>query len=242
MHALVADLVLPEGASMYEMSALETSRELIRHSYFRYEFATVAVTHSLFALEHVLAERLATNDPFHDLIARAADVGLITAALAAELDRSQLLRDKLAQGSQSSAALPPLQALAMVRAVFDAVSLLLHPPAAAQATAADIGGARPDSGLAQLWEDHLRAPFPAGFRGVDLDGVDLTLLDSGAASLVHRELNGGLDDSGIASLWGCITDLDKIVPLVNEEYCASYFTRLRTMAHGIAARHIPAAT
>lgn len=45
------------------MSALETSRELIRHSYYRYEFATVAVTHSLFALEHVLAERLATNGP-----------------------------------------------------------------------------------------------------------------------------------------------------------------------------------
>jgi hypothetical protein len=58
MHALVADLVLPGGASMQVMSALETSRELLRHSYYRYEFATVAVTHSLFALEQVLAERL----------------------------------------------------------------------------------------------------------------------------------------------------------------------------------------
>ncbi|GHB83678.1 hypothetical protein GCM10010347_63190 [Streptomyces cirratus] len=54
---------LPGGASMYVMSALKTSRELIRHSYYRYEFATVAVTHSLFALEHVLAERLTTNEP-----------------------------------------------------------------------------------------------------------------------------------------------------------------------------------
>lgn len=65
MHALVADLVLPGDASMYVMSTMETSRELIRHSYYRYEFATVAVTHSLFALEHVLAERLATNEPLH---------------------------------------------------------------------------------------------------------------------------------------------------------------------------------
>lgn len=167
MHALVADLVLPGGASMYVMSAMETSRELIRHSYYRYEFATVAVKHSLFALEHVLAERLATNEPLHDLIERAADAGLIAAALGAELDRSRLLGDKLVQGSKSSAALRPLGALAMVRAVFDAVSLLLHPPAAAQATAADVGGARPESGLVRLWENHLRALFPDGFRGVD---------------------------------------------------------------------------
>ncbi|MEU2180615.1 hypothetical protein [Streptomyces thermolilacinus] len=241
MHALVADLVLPGGASMYVMSALETSRELIRHSYYRYEFATVAVTHSLFALEHVLAERLAISEPLHDLIERAADAGLITPALAAELDRGRLLREELVQGSKSSAALRPLRALDMVRAVFDAVSLLLHPPAAAGATAAD-GGGRPASGLARLWEDHLRALFPVGFRGVDVDGVDLVLLDSDVASLVHRELNGGLDDSGIACLWDRIADLDKIVPLVNEEYCASYFTRLRTMAHAVAARHIPAAT
>ncbi|MFJ2598215.1 hypothetical protein [Streptomyces erythrochromogenes] len=41
MRALVAGLVVPGNASMYVMSALETSRELIRYSYYRYEFATV---------------------------------------------------------------------------------------------------------------------------------------------------------------------------------------------------------
>ncbi|WP_438297586.1 hypothetical protein [Streptomyces sp. HUAS TT7] len=131
MHALVADLILPGHASMYLMSAMETSRELIRHSYYRYEFATVAVTHSLFALEHVLAERLAMNEPLPVLIERAAGAGLITPGLAAELDRSRLLRDKLTQGTESSAALRPIRAVAMVRAVFDAVSLLLRPPSAA---------------------------------------------------------------------------------------------------------------
>ncbi|WP_331722654.1 hypothetical protein [Streptomyces sp. NBC_00122] len=240
-HALVADLVLPGGASMYVMSALETSRELIRHSYYRYEFATVAVTHSLFALEHVLAERLAANEPVHDLIERATGAGLITAALAAELHRSRLLRDGLAQGAESSAALRQAQAVAMVRAVFDAVSLLLRPPSAAEATAAEAGGAQPGGGLARLWEDHLRALFPDGFRGVDFDGVELVLLDADVAGLVQRELKGGLDDTGVACLWGCIADLDKIVPLINEEYCASYFTKLRTMARVAAARHIPAA-
>ncbi|MGW9211416.1 hypothetical protein ACWGR4_31140 [Embleya sp. NPDC055664] len=29
---------------------------------------------------------------------------------------------------------------------------------------------------------------------------------------------------------------------INEEYCASYFARLRTMAELAAARHLPAAT
>ncbi|MGW6288234.1 hypothetical protein [Streptomyces sp. NPDC055107] len=242
MHALVADLVLPGGASMYVMSTLETSRELIRHSYYRYEFATVSVTHSLFALEHVLAERLATNEPLHVLIERATDAGLITAELAVELDRSRLLRDKLTQGAASSAALRPIRAIAMLRAVFDAVSLLLRPPSAAEATAAGMGGAQPEGGLARLWEDHLRALFPDGFRGVDFGGVDLVLLDADVAGLVQRELKGGLDGCGVAYLWGCIADLDKIVPLIKEEYCASYFANLRTMAQVAAAPYVPTAT
>ncbi|WP_244315504.1 hypothetical protein [Streptomyces albidochromogenes] len=242
MHALVADLVLPGDASMYVMSAMETSRELIRHSYYRYEFATAAVTHSLFALEHVLAERLAAKEPLHVLIERATHAGLITAGLAAELNRGRLLRDKLAQGAKSSAALHPLRAVAMVRAVFDAVSLLLRPPSTAESTAAGVGGAQPDGGLARLWEDHLHSLFPDSFRGVDFDGVDLILLDADVAGLIQRELKGELDDSGIASLWGCITNLDKIVPLINEEYCARYFMKLRTMAQVAAAPYIPTAT
>lgn len=242
MHPLVADLVLPSGASMYVMSTLETSRELVRHSSYRYEFATVAVTHSLIALEHVLAERLTTNEPLHVLIGRATDAGLITAELAVELDRCRSLRDKLTQGAESSAALRPVRAVAMLRAVFDAVSLLLRPPSAPEATATEVGGARLEGGLARLREDHLRAVFPDGFRGVDLDGVDLVLLDADVAGLVQRGLKGGLDGSGIAFLWGCIADLDKIVPLIDEEYCASYFANLRTMAQVAAAPYVPTAT
>ncbi|MGW1996087.1 hypothetical protein [Embleya sp. NPDC001921] len=241
MHDLVADLVLPGGASMYVMSALETSRELIRHSYYRYEFATVAVMHSLCALERVLAERLAVDKPLRDLIEQATEVELIAAELATELDRSRLLRDKLVQGV-ISADLGPVMAVHLVRAVFDAVALLLRSPAAAEATAADMSGAQPENRLARLWKEHLRAPFPASFRGVDVEGVDFVLLDADVAGLVRRELNGGLDDNGIAILWACIADLDKVVPMINEEYCASYFTRLRTVAKLAGARHIPTAT
>ncbi|MEU2100395.1 hypothetical protein ABZ741_41180 [Streptomyces globisporus] len=242
MDALVADLVLPGEASMYVMSAMETSRELIRHSYYRYEFATVAVTHSLFALEHVLAERLAVDEPVQDLIERAAAAGLIPAELAAELDRSRLLRDKLTRGAVTSAALGPVRAIAMVRAVFDAVSLLLPPPSAAEVAAVDMNGAQPEDRLARLWEEHRRALYPDSFRGIDVEGVELILLDADVAGLVQRELDGGLDDSGIAILWGCIAGLDRVVALINSEYCASYFARLRTMAKLTAARYIPTAT
>ncbi|WP_234326428.1 hypothetical protein [Streptomyces sp. NRRL S-495] len=242
MDALVADLVLPGDASMYVMSALETSRELIRHSYYRYEFATAAVTHSLFALEHVLAGRLAVDEPLQGLIERARDAGLVPAELAAELDRSRALRDRLTRGTVTSAALGPAAAVAMVRAVFAAVSLLLRPPTATEAAVVDLSRAQPEDRLARLWEDHRRAPYPDSFRGVDIEGVELILLDAAVAGLVQQEVDGALDDSGAAVLWSCIADLDRIVPLINSEYCASYFARLRTTAALAAARHIPTAT
>ncbi|MFI1223792.1 MULTISPECIES: hypothetical protein [unclassified Streptomyces] len=245
MDALVADLVLPGDASMYVMSAMETSRELIRHASYRYEFATVAVTHSLIALEQVLTERLAIVEPVQDLIVRAADAGLIPVELAAELDRSRLLRDKLTQGTVTSAALGPVRAITLVRAVFDAVSLLLRPPRVADEAAVDLSGAQPEAPedrLARLWEEHRRALYPDSFRGIDVEGVELVVLDADVVGLVQRELNGRLDDGGIAHLWACIADLDKVVTVINSEYCASYFARLRTMAKLAAARSVPTAT
>ncbi|MFG1811570.1 hypothetical protein [Streptomyces sp. NPDC049040] len=95
--------------------------------------------------------------------------------------------------------------------------------------------------LARLWKDHVRAPFPAGFRGVDVGGVDLILLDADVAGLVQGELSGGLDHGGVASLWRCIADLDTILPLIDEEYGAAYFTKLRTMARIAASPHLPTA-
>lgn len=129
-------------------------------------------------MEHVLAERLAINEPVQDLIERAADAGLIPAELAAELDRSRLLRDKLTQGTVTSAALGPVRAITMVRAVFDAVSLLLRPPSAADVAAVDMSGAQPEDRLARLWEEHQRAPYPDSFRGIDVEGMELILLDA----------------------------------------------------------------
>ncbi|MFB7338278.1 hypothetical protein ACFC00_42825 [Streptomyces adustus] len=242
MHGLVAGLVLPGAASMPVKSALETSRELIRHSYYRYEFATVAVTHALYALEQVLAERLASGESLEGLIGRAAAEGLVDAGTAAGLERCRALRDRLARGAVTSGAVTPEGALIMVRTLFDTVDLLLRPSATAQPAPGDTGGAHHDDRLSVLWEAHLRAPFPESFRGVDLDGVDLVLLDADVAGLVLRELGGTLDGHWIAVLWARIAELGKVVPLIEEEYCVSYFTGLAELARLAAARHLPAAT
>ncbi|MEU9048093.1 MULTISPECIES: hypothetical protein [unclassified Kitasatospora] len=241
MHPLVAELVLPEGASMSVMSALETSRELIRHSFYRYEFATVAVTHSLSALEQVLAGRLADEDaPLRELVRRAGDAGLVPAYLVGELERAVRLRERIARGAVSSGVVNPLRAVDLLRAVFDTVALLLGPPSQGPA-AGEPGPGEPQERLARLWEEHRQAPFPESFRGVDIDGADLIQLDAEVAGLVERELGGGLDADGVAVLWACIAGLGRAVPVLDEEYCAAYFTRLRTMADLVAARHLPPA-
>ncbi|MDG4859055.1 hypothetical protein P8605_12970 [Streptomyces sp. T-3] len=95
--------------------------------------------------------------------------------------------------------------------------------------------------LRPLWEEHRQAPFPGRFRGVNLAGVELVLLDSGVAGLVMEELGGGLNDDEVAILWVCITDLDKVLPLIDDEYCRNYYARLRVLAGLIAPGYVPSA-
>ncbi|MFI8962146.1 hypothetical protein ACIGO8_08525 [Streptomyces sp. NPDC053493] len=102
-------------------------------------------------------------------------------------------------------------------------------------------GAPPGDRLADMWREHLRAPYPDGFRGRDIAGVELILLDADTAGLVLRELERGLDDDGVAALASCLADLDTVVPLIDEAYGAAYFTKLRAMAAFAAARHLPPA-
>ncbi|MFI1091169.1 hypothetical protein [Streptomyces sp. NPDC020917] len=100
----------------------------------------------------------------------------------------------------------------------------------------------PGRRLIELWEEHRHAPYPPGFRGVNIAGVELVLVDADVAGVVIRELAGGLDADDIAILWACVAGLDKVVPLIEDEYCAAYFARLRTLARHTAARHVPSAS
>ncbi|MFJ9721502.1 hypothetical protein ACIRP3_02025 [Streptomyces sp. NPDC101209] len=98
-----------------------------------------------------------------------------------------------------------------------------------------------DSRLPPLWEEHRQAPFPGRFRGVSIAGVELVLLDSYVAGLALRELSGGLDDDDIPTLWMCITDLEKVLPLIADDYCRSYYARLRVITDIIAPGYLPSA-
>ncbi|MEU5099341.1 hypothetical protein [Streptomyces sp. NPDC020996] len=104
-----------------------------------------------------------------------------------------------------------------------------------------MSGPHHDERLAPLWEEHLRAPFPAGSRGVDFDGIDLILLDADVAGLVQRELEDGLDGAGVAVLWTCITRLGTVLPPIGQDYHTACYARLRLMAGDVAARSTPSA-
>jgi hypothetical protein len=126
MHALVEDLVVPEGAPPAAVSVLTTARELLRHSYYRYEFSTVAVLHSLIAVEAVLRDRLpdAGKKPLHRLIQQAAADGLISAEQADMLDTGRKIRNGMARGHTTHTVMPPAMAVPMVRTSFRIVDEL----------------------------------------------------------------------------------------------------------------------
>ncbi|MFJ3818135.1 hypothetical protein [Streptomyces sp. NPDC090056] len=73
MHDLVEDLVVPDGVAEAAATVLRTARELLRQSYYCYEFSTVAVMHSLIAVEIVLRDRIpdAGTKPLFQLIKQA---------------------------------------------------------------------------------------------------------------------------------------------------------------------------
>lgn len=48
---------MPAGAPEAAATVLRTARELLRQSYYCYEFSTIAVMHSLIAVEIVLRDR-----------------------------------------------------------------------------------------------------------------------------------------------------------------------------------------
>jgi hypothetical protein len=52
------------------------------------------------------------------------------------------------------------------------------------------GSDDPRALVSQLWEHHLRDPFPARLRGEELAGVDMVMLDADVAGCVDTWLHG----------------------------------------------------
>lgn len=132
MHALVEHLVVPDGIPASAATVLRTARELLRHSYYCYEFSTVAVLHSLVAVEIVLRDRVpdAGSKPLHTLIRQGASSGILTARQAEYLDDGRQIRNRLAHGRTTHAAMPFAMAEPMVRTSFTIVTELYTPPSA----------------------------------------------------------------------------------------------------------------
>ncbi|MEU5719124.1 hypothetical protein AB0G71_25820 [Streptomyces sp. NPDC020403] len=113
---------MPEAAA----TVLRTARELLGQSYYCYEFSTVAVMHSLIAVEIVLRDRIpdAGKKPLHQLIKQGADAGLLTARQAEYLDDGRKIRNRLVHGHTAHAVMPPAMSVPMVTTSFAIVSEL----------------------------------------------------------------------------------------------------------------------
>lgn len=77
---VVAGLMVPSGISQSAATVLHTARELLRHSCFCYEFSTVALLHTLVAMEFVLRAKVPDSGtrPLDALIKRGKESGLLT--------------------------------------------------------------------------------------------------------------------------------------------------------------------
>jgi hypothetical protein len=96
---------VPAGVPEAAATVLRTARELLRQSYYCYEFSTVAVMHSLIAVEIVLRDRIpeAGKKPLHDLVEQGAADGILTARQAACLDHGRRIRNGVAHGQTTHA-------------------------------------------------------------------------------------------------------------------------------------------
>ncbi|MFF7474470.1 hypothetical protein [Streptomyces sp. NPDC008092] len=84
--------------------------------------------------------------------------------------------------------------------------------------------------LSQLMARHMAAPFPPGFRNRDVEDQDMVLLDADAYGYAAGALEGPLDQRRRAGLTRVTAVLAKVLPAIDDEYAARYFTHVRDMA------------
>lgn len=87
-----------------------------------------------------------------------------------------------------------------------------------------------DDLIEELWQEHLAAPFPKGFGGMDVSGIDFVMLDADIAGCVNAFIGRGTLDVWRTAILGlCYHDCEYILPVLNEEG-AAYYWRLGRMA------------
>lgn len=116
MHDLVRDLVIPPGLPQPAESVLTTARELIRMSYYRYEFMMIGAATSIIAIEAALSDRYGSRGTLADHLKKAHADGLITEEQYDLLDScGRPIRNEYAHGDLTHAVLTPPLAVGMVR-------------------------------------------------------------------------------------------------------------------------------
>ncbi|MEU1552189.1 hypothetical protein ABZ517_05630 [Streptomyces scabiei] len=128
MHDLVRDLVIPDGLPSSTVSVLTTARELIRHSYFRYEFMMLGVAMSIIAIETALTARYGRGSLAEHLKKAHAD-GTLDEEQYDLLDTTgRPIRNKFAHGDLTHAAITPALAVAMAQTSFTILAQLHATP------------------------------------------------------------------------------------------------------------------
>jgi hypothetical protein len=86
--------------------------------------------------------------------------------------------------------------------------------------------------VSRLWQEHLSAAFPDGLCGAELAGLDMVLLDADIAGCISAWQNnsGALDSRRHRILRGRISDLNQVLPVLNDAYGFLYFQRLCQLA------------
>ncbi|NUL24932.1 hypothetical protein [Streptomyces lunaelactis] len=128
MHDLVRDLVIPPGLPQAAESVMTTARELIRMSYYRYEFLMIGAATSIIAIEPALNDRYGRGS-LADHLKKAREDSILTDEQYGLLDDfGRPIRNKYAHGDLTHAALTPPLAIGIVRTSLTILTELHAPP------------------------------------------------------------------------------------------------------------------
>ncbi|MGA5062697.1 hypothetical protein ACPB9E_02810 [Streptomyces exfoliatus] len=83
--------------------------------------------------------------------------------------------------------------------------------------------------LAQRMAEHMARPFPPGCRGLSVESQDMVLLDADAYGLVAGVHEGALGERHREGLARLAPVFAKVLPAIEDEYAAEYYTHVRDM-------------
>ncbi|MFJ2650019.1 hypothetical protein ACIO1C_25260 [Streptomyces sp. NPDC087420] len=84
--------------------------------------------------------------------------------------------------------------------------------------------------LSQLMAEHVAMPFPAGLRGLDVEGQDMVMLDADAYGYASRVVKGPLGEPSRGNLRRLVGVFERVLPAISDEYAATYYRHVREVA------------